>query len=131
VVTETLLRVVIVEDVDEMRAVIRLNLELMGDFQIVGEAADAATGIPEVADTQPDVVVLDLGLPDAFGGDIIGDLRQVCPGCKIVVLTALDEEHTGRVRGLGVEAVISKKAGFIARTADAIRAACEVPRQDA
>ena len=124
------LRVVIVEDVQEMREVIRLNLELLGDFEIVGEAADGTTGIQQVHEAKPDAVVLDLGLPDGFGGDIIGELREVSPQCKIVVLSGLAEEHADRVRSLGVEAVISKRAGFIAKTADAILTACGHPREE-
>lgn len=120
------LTVVVVDDVYEMRDVLRLNLEALGGFKIVGEAADAAAGVKEVGRSQPDAVVLDLGLPDVSGADIMDELRAVAPNSKIVVLTGLGERQMRRVLELGADAAVAKSAGFVVETADAIRRVCSV-----
>jgi len=71
------LRVLLVEDVDELRFVLRHTLPRAGALEVVGEAADGATAIEAAARQQPDVVVLDLGLPDIAGHEVIPRLRAV------------------------------------------------------
>ena len=118
------LRVVVVDDVYEMRDVLRLNLEAMGGFTVVGEAADAASAVTEVRRAQPDAVILDLGLPDLSGAEIMEELREVAPGCKIVILTGLGERQMREVLKHGADAAVPKAAGFVVETANAIVTAC-------
>ncbi|HYH50698.1 MAG TPA: response regulator [Acidimicrobiia bacterium] len=77
--------VLLVDDVPELRAVIRQTLRLRGGFDIVAEAEDGAGAISAAARHQPDVVVLDLGLPDLAGQEVLTRLRAVTPAAQIVV----------------------------------------------
>ncbi|HVW31477.1 MAG TPA: response regulator [Acidimicrobiia bacterium] len=79
--------VVVVEDVPELRSVVRQALRLRGGFDVVAEAEDGATAIKAAALHQPDVVVLDLGLPDLAGHEVLTRLRAVSPAAQIIVYT--------------------------------------------
>jgi CheY-like chemotaxis protein len=79
--------VLLVEDVAELRSVIRQALRLRGGFEVVAEADDGATAITAAARHQPDIVVLDLGLPDLAGQEVLTRLRTVSPVAQIVVYT--------------------------------------------
>ncbi|HYO40835.1 MAG TPA: response regulator, partial [Nocardioidaceae bacterium] len=64
-------RVVLVDDIEEYRRVVRIALRVRSGFEVVGEAADGASAVQVVAETRPDVIVLDLGLPDLSGRELI------------------------------------------------------------
>lgn len=80
-------RVLLVEDVVELRFVIRHVLERRGGFEIVDEAGDGAAALQSAARHQPDVVVLDLGLPDVAGQELVSRLQAVGPNCQVVIYT--------------------------------------------
>jgi DNA-binding NarL/FixJ family response regulator len=79
--------VLLVEDVTELRSVLRQSLQLRGGFDVVAEVGDGATAIVAAARHQPGVVVLDLGLPDIAGHEVLTRLRAVAPGAQVVVYT--------------------------------------------
>lgn len=87
-------RVALVEDESDLREVIRLALERDGRFSVVGEAGDGATAISMTAETRPDVIVVDLGLPDAVGLDLIPTLLDVAPQARVVVFSGSPAEST-------------------------------------
>lgn len=66
-------RVLVIEDEPPIRQLLRRALESHG-YQVV-EAADAATGIAQCAEADPDLVILDLGLPDRDGRELIAEVR--------------------------------------------------------
>jgi CheY-like chemotaxis protein/anti-sigma regulatory factor (Ser/Thr protein kinase) len=78
--------VLLVEDVAELRSVLRQRLQLRG-FDVVAEAGDGAAAIVAAARHQPEVVVLDLGLPDLAGHEVLTRLRAVAPAAQVVVYT--------------------------------------------
>jgi len=79
--------VLLVDDVPELRSVLRQSLRLRGGFTVVAEADDGASAIIAAARCQPEVIVLDLGLPDLAGHEVLTRLRVVSPGAQIVVYT--------------------------------------------
>jgi CheY-like chemotaxis protein/anti-sigma regulatory factor (Ser/Thr protein kinase) len=83
----TAVTVLLVEDVVELRSVLRQALQLRGGFEVVGEVGDGAAAITAAARLQPDVVVLDLGLPDLAGHEVLPRLRAVAPVARVVVYT--------------------------------------------
>jgi len=83
----TAVTVLLVEDVIELRSVLRQSLQLRGGFEVVGEVGDGATAITAAARLQPDVIVLDLGLPDLAGHELLPRLRAVAPVARVVVYT--------------------------------------------
>ena len=59
----TNIRVLLCDDVQAFRALMRYSLEDEADMEVVGEAADGNEGVRQAADLQPDVVLLDLSMP--------------------------------------------------------------------
>jgi two-component system response regulator NreC len=79
--------VVLADDHAVVRSALRALLEAQSDLEVVGEASDLAGAREAVAAHAPDVLVLDVNLPDGLGVDIVGDLRGSHPDTQIVLLT--------------------------------------------
>lgn len=82
--------VLLVDDVVEVRRLIRLSLRFRGGFEVVAEAADGAEAVRLAAEHRPDVVVLDLGLPDIAGREVLSRVRESSPGSKVVIFSGLE-----------------------------------------
>jgi len=80
-------RVVVVDDVDEVRRLVRTALRFRGPFAVVGEAATGLEAVEVVRDRQPELVVLDLGLPDLGRHDVLTRIRAAAPATKVVIFT--------------------------------------------
>jgi DNA-binding NarL/FixJ family response regulator len=83
------MRVFLCDDVADMRLLMRLTLEEVPDLKVVGEADNGASALTAVAESQPDVVLVDLSMPGMDGLDLIPRLRRLAPDTGIVVYTAL------------------------------------------
>ena len=92
----TTVRVLLVDDVTAFRKLVGTALRLRGGFEVVGEAGDGAGAVEAAARLAPDVVVLDLGLPDIAGTEVIRLLRERSPASRIVVFTGRDEIEAGQ-----------------------------------
>ena len=110
--------VVIVDDHEQFRRSVRKLLELEG-FSVVGEAADGAAARAVVEDVRPDLVLVDVGLPDTSGFDLAGTLSATS---RVVLVSNRDPaDVVGRVERCGAVAFIGKDA----LTGEAIEAALE------
>jgi two-component system response regulator DevR len=104
------LRLVIVDDHPAAREGLRLRLHREPDLLIVGEAATARDAIAEVTRLRPDVVVVDMSLPDGDGIDLVRDLGSVHPHMRSIVLTLNDApHHRERARQNGARAFVGKQ----------------------
>jgi diguanylate cyclase (GGDEF)-like protein/PAS domain S-box-containing protein len=83
-------RVVLADDRPELRATVRLALELAGGFDVVGEAGTGADAITVAREQQPDIVLLDVLMPGMTGLEALPHITNVAPGAKVVILTAID-----------------------------------------
>jgi len=81
------LRVLVVDDHAPFRSMICRLLQQQADVRIVGEAADGLDAVRQAEALQPDVVVLDIGLPALNGLDVAGRLRTRVPNAKVMFLT--------------------------------------------
>lgn len=77
----------LVDDVVELRALVRRALLLHGGFDVVAEAPDGIAAVDAASTWRPDIVVVDLGLPDLAGRDLIAGIRAASPRSRIVVYT--------------------------------------------
>ncbi len=103
----------LVDDVPDLRRLVALELRLRGGFEVVGEASDGAEAVELARRLQPDVVVLDLGLPRLHGGEVLTLLREVAPRAKVAVFTGLTTEEGEALRGR-VEGYVPKDADVTA-----------------
>lgn len=105
------IRVLLVDDHDLIRQGLRRAFERAEDFEVAGEAASVAEALALAESLQPDVVVLDVRLPDGSGLDVAKVLRQRRGDLGIVVLTmyAGDEQLFGALDA-GASAFVPKDA---------------------
>jgi two-component system, NarL family, response regulator DevR len=93
--TPSPVRILVVDDHTIVRQGLRSILDLEPDFEVVGEAADAAEAVAETDRLRPDVILLDLKLSDrapAEGLDVCGTLRDRHAEASIVVLTTFQDQ---------------------------------------
>jgi DNA-binding NarL/FixJ family response regulator len=88
------IRVVLVDDHTIVRAGLRMVLEADPAFEVVGEAETAASAIELVRTTTPDVVLLDINLPDESGLKVVEAIRQ--PGVRLLMLSVHDDPEIVR-----------------------------------
>jgi two-component system NarL family response regulator len=84
------IRVMIVDDHKVVRVGLRTMIEREPDMEVVAEAEDRATNLAAHAASKPDVILLDLRLPDVHGSELITLIRERDPQAKIIVLTSYD-----------------------------------------
>lgn len=79
--------VLICDDNEAMRALLRVVVELRPTLRVVGEAADGHDAIREATRLQPDVILLDLAMPRRTGLEVLPELREKAPEAKIIVFS--------------------------------------------
>ncbi|MGH2820448.1 MAG: response regulator [Actinomycetota bacterium] len=84
------IRIVLCDDVAEVRTMLRVVLELEDDFAVVGEASDGREAVESAARHRPDVLVLDLYMPVMNGLEAIPEIRETSPETRIVVLSGIE-----------------------------------------
>jgi DNA-binding NarL/FixJ family response regulator len=87
------LRILIVDDHDVVRLGLRSLLEGRGAFQVVGEAGSVAEAVREAARTSPDVVIMDIRLPDGSGIEACREIRSHNPDCRVIMLTSYADDE--------------------------------------
>jgi DNA-binding NarL/FixJ family response regulator len=99
---------VIVDDHAGFRTSARELLEL-DEFEVVGEAGDGAAALAAIADLQPEIVLLDIGLPDMSGFDVAARIATAELRTTVVLISSRSPDQISvRVNGCGA-------AGFIAK----------------
>lgn len=89
-------RVLIVDDAEDLRLLLRLRMDLSPSLEVVGEAADGATAIEEARRLQPDVVILDMAMPVMDGLQALPLIREAAPQVRVVVLSGFNEGTMAR-----------------------------------
>lgn len=95
--------VVIVEDYKLTRVGLRSTLNEYSHINVIGEAEDAVEGIKIIEKLNPDVVLMDLGLPGMNGLEATIKLKETCPNTKIIILTS-HERNEEVIAALGAGA---------------------------
>jgi DNA-binding NarL/FixJ family response regulator len=118
-----MIELLIVDDHLVFREGLRALLEMEDDFIVLGEASKGQEAVALVKDKAPDVILLDLHLPDGNGADFCPDLLSICPDCKVLILSAYDDEDEVTA------ALVAGASGYVLKTvsverlADIIRSA--------
>jgi DNA-binding NarL/FixJ family response regulator len=105
-------RVVIVDDHTMLRTGLRMLLSSQPDITVVGEAADSATAVELARTMSPDVMTLDLAMPEVGGLATLERMRKECPAVRVLALTMHDDAAY-------LKAVVAAGgAGYVTKTAD-------------
>lgn len=104
-------RVVLVDDQELIRRGMRLLLEISGEIEVVGEAADGLEGLAVIRDTSPDVVLTDARMPRMDGVALITELVTQSQAPPAIMLTTFDDDTLVRA------ALDAGAAGFLMKDA--------------
>ena len=103
------IRVVLADDSDDVRDMLRMALEWDGRFDVVGEASNGEEAVHLVSEHKPDAIFLDLVMPVLDGLKAIPKIRASSPETKIVVLSvAAAHPSSSEAMELGATAMVQK-----------------------
>ena len=86
-------RVIIIEDYKLTRVGLRFALNEIENINVIAEAQNAEVGLDLIKKEQPDVVLMDLGLPGINGLEATARVKNISPNTKIIILTSHDREE--------------------------------------
>jgi YesN/AraC family two-component response regulator len=110
---EKRLKVLVADDSEAVRQVLRRLFAGLPQFQMVGEAEDGCEALESIRRWQPDLVILDIHMPRMNGLEVLQALKGQSLSCKLIVLSQHDEEsYRHKCMELGAIAFFDKVTGF-------------------
>ena len=107
----TAIRVLLVDDVEQVRRDLRTVLTLSGELEIVGEASNGLEAIRLTESLKPDVVLMDLEMPIMDGYETTRQIKTRFSSCRVITLTVHDYESARlKARQSGVDDFLVKGA---------------------
>ena len=101
-------KVLIVDDAAFMRISIK-NMLTKNGYEVVGEAENGLVSLDMYKDLQPDIVTMDITMPEMSGLDALKEIIKIDPQAKIVMVSAMGQEAMVR------DAIVSGAKGFIVK----------------
>jgi len=102
-------RVLVVDDHPTFRQALRTALELVDEIEIAGEAGGGVDACREAEQVAPDVVLMDLSMPDLSGFDAMQRIHERDPDLPVVILTAnADPDVEAEARRAGASGFVAK-----------------------
>lgn len=88
-----MINVLLVEDHELYRMGLSMLLEKADGVNLISEASDGAEGVKKAREFSPDVILMDIGLPNMDGIEATGRIKEFLPETKILIFTSRDSEH--------------------------------------
>ena len=110
-----LIRIMVVDDFEQWRQQIRSILETRPELRVIAEVADGLEAVQEAKELKPDLILLDIGLPNLDGLEAASRIRQVAPDAAIIFVTQNSDEEmvqtalTGGAQGYVLKAKASSE----------------------
>lgn len=105
------LRILLVEDHEIVREGVKTMVSAQADMEVVGEAGDGRTALRLAQKLQPDIVVMDISMPDMNGLQATEKMKQCCPEVKILMLTRHTElGFLQQIIGAGASGYVLKQS---------------------
>lgn len=105
------IKIILADDHTLIRAGLKALLSFSPEFEVIGEADDGLSAIHQVEEKHPDILILDLSMPNMSGIDCIKEIRSRGLHCNILVLTMYDdEEYIKEVMRSGADGYLLKKS---------------------
>jgi DNA-binding NarL/FixJ family response regulator len=118
------IRVFLADDHAVVRDGLRFVLESQGDIHVVGDAADGRLTVREVQRLRPDVVIMDIAMPEMNGIEATQQVRRTCPLTQVVILSMhATAEHIFRALQAGARGYLLKESAG-REVVEAVRAVC-------
>ena len=108
-------QVFIADDSSTVKRIIKTFLRQRTDLEVCGEAADGLEAVEKAKALKPDVILLDISMPEMSGVEAASILKKILPGIPIILFT-MYSENIGKclASAIGVDAVLSKPDGMTA-----------------
>ena len=105
--------ILIADDNETVRTVIRQALERATSFKVCAEATDGTDAVSKAKELEPDLVILDVRMPGLNGVEVAGILRYALPRVRIVFVTMYADDITESLTSVfHIDAVVSKASGL-------------------
>ena len=108
------IRVLLVDDHQVVRRGLRTFLEVQGDIEVVGEAADGDEGVARALELRPDVILMDVRMPGTDGIEALRLLREAGSPARVLIVTSFTEQRTV------VPALRAGAAGYVYKDIDPV-----------
>src|SRR5207248_8784108 len=105
----TTVRILVADDHEVVRRRVRALLESQSNWQVVGDAIDGRDAVRQAERLKPDVVILDITMPDLNGIDATRQILKALPPTEVVILTMHESENlVRRILEAGARGYVSK-----------------------
>lgn len=105
------IQIIIADDHAVLRSGLKALLNYSPEFEVIGEAGDGLEALKMVEELKPDVLILDLSMPNMNGVDCLKEIRSRNLNCRVLVLTMYDdEEYIKEVMRAGADGYVLKKS---------------------
>ncbi len=109
-----MIRVLVVDDSPFIRLALKKLMSSAEDIEVIGEANNGKEAIRLVQELKPDVITLDVNMPVMDGLTALGEIKKVCPQCRVIMISALTKEGARET----IEALEKGAIDFITKPAD-------------
>ena len=101
------IRIMLVDDHDEVRQALKNLLSITSDIKVIGEATNGKEGLVKAAELEPDIIIMDERMPGLNGLEVSRILKESDLSCKIIMLTS-HEDFESEAFECGVKAYLLK-----------------------